>query len=157
MALHLRLTGSPAPSGSRPSIRVMLADDHPAVLHCLRVVLDQEEGVEVVAEASDPTTIARGLRAHHPHVLVLDLGIYRGAVIRTIRGLRAGAPNTTIVAVTLSDSRAIARGALNAGALGFVLKDLADSDLPDAVRAAARGEEYVSPRVARRKIELRAR
>lgn len=149
-----RLQVAGAPEATRPAeegpVSVVLADDHAGVRRSLRAVLDGEEGLEVVAEAGDFEETARALRAHHPHVLVVDLWISDGAGPATIGDLRARAPWTRVVAVTMNDSPAFARALLGAGAAGFVLKEMADSDLPRAVRAAAGGEEFVSPSIAAR-------
>jgi two-component system response regulator NreC len=114
----------------------------------LRLLLDVEEDVEVVAEAVDLATLVREVRGRVPHVLVLDLQMPKGSSVDTIRRLREEAPETEIVVLTMETSPQFARHALAAGAVGFVLKDRADSELPAAVRAAAAGGEYVSPRVA---------
>jgi two-component system, NarL family, response regulator NreC len=87
-------------------------------------------------------------------VLVLDLRI-QGASNEAIGELRERAPETQLVVLTMSDSPVFAQHALACGALGFVLKELADGELPQAVRAAASGSEYVSPRVAPRLEALR--
>jgi two-component system response regulator NreC len=137
------------PIEERP-IGVVLADDHPGVRRSLRAVLDGEEDMEVLAEAGDFEETARVLRLHRPHVLVVDLWSSDGASPATIGDLHTRAPQTRIVVVTMNDSPASARALLGAGAAGFVLKELADSDLPRAVRAAADGEVYVSPRIAGR-------
>ena len=70
--------------------------------------------------------------------------------LETIGKLREQAPDTQIVVLTMDENPVFAQRALACGAVGFVLKDVADGELPQAVRAAARGEEYVSPRVAAR-------
>jgi two-component system response regulator NreC len=129
-------------------IRVILADDHHAVRRNLRLLLDREADVKVVAEAVDLRTVLRHVPAHLPDVLILDLRLPDGSSIETIRCLRAEVPETEIVVLTMEDSPAFAHRALDAGAIGFVLKDQADSELPAAVRCAARGDEYVSERVA---------
>jgi len=129
---------------------VVLADDHAMMRRSLRLLLDDEPDVEVVAEASDLASVARHVHGHQPNVLVLDLGIRGGSSIEGIRALSERAPQTGIVVLTMEDSPVFAQRALTAGAVGFVAKDLADSELPQAVRAAACGEEYVSPRVAAR-------
>jgi two-component system, NarL family, response regulator NreC len=131
-------------------ITVVLADDHAGVRRSLRLLLDGEAGMEVVAEAGDFEEASEALRVHRPRVAVLDLWISDGAGRATIDEMRAWAPNTRIVVLTMDDSPAFARVLLEAGVAGFVLKDLADSDLPRAIRAAARGGEYVSPRIAAR-------
>jgi two-component system, NarL family, response regulator NreC len=154
MATHLHLAPAHidtclAPSAPAP-IRVVLADDHALMRRSLRLLLDTEEGVEVIAEASDLASAVRHVHGHQPHVLVLDLSIPNGSSIETIRKLRERAPDTEVVVLTMEDSPVFAQRALAAGALGYVLKEFADTELPPAVRTAARGEEYVSPRVAAR-------
>jgi DNA-binding NarL/FixJ family response regulator len=154
-----RLAEEPGPLGEVPSVKesisVVLADEHHGVRRSIRALLDGEDGLEVVAEAEDLEAVVRELAAHCPHVLVLDLGITdwdgaRTGGIATIVSLRAQTPGTEIVAVTVNDAPAFARAALDAGAAAFVLKDLAASDLPRAIRAAAGGHRYVTPRVGER-------
>jgi two-component system, NarL family, response regulator NreC len=151
MGSHLKLAPAANSTSSGPSpelpIRVVLADDHALMRRSLRLLLDREEGVEVVAEAEDLTTVMRHVHERQPHVLVLDLSMPDGSSIEAIRRLREEVTSTEIVVLTMEDSPAFAKEALNAGAIGFVLKDFADVELNRAVRAAARGEQYVSPRV----------
>ena len=152
MAAHLHL--APALANSEPSvsdtspIRVVLADDHAMMRRSLRLLLEGEDDVEVIAEAEDIAAVLQHLHGHRPHVLVLDLRMSGGSNLEMIGKLREQAPNTQIVVLTMDESPVFAQHALASGAVGFVLKDLADGELPLAVRAAARGEEYVSPRVA---------
>jgi two-component system, NarL family, response regulator NreC len=151
MSARLHLAPEPGASSEVevPSlIRIILADDHSAVRRNLRLLLDREDGMEVIAEAADMSTVLRHVPAHLPHVLVLDLRLPNGSSIGTIRRLREQVPETAIVVLTMEESPAFAQQALDAGAHGFVVKDQADDELPKAIRAAARGEEYVSPRVA---------
>ncbi len=156
MAAHPHLHVAPEPD-LEPSqlqatapIRVVLADDHVGMRRSLRLLLDNEDGFEVVAEASDHAAVTRHVHGHQPEVLVLDLGLRNGSSIETIRSLSEHAPQTKIVILTMEDNPIFAQRTLTAGALAFVAKDLADVELPDAIRAAAQGEEYVSPRVAAR-------
>jgi two-component system, NarL family, response regulator NreC len=150
MASHLHLAPrsdeSPVPAASL--IRVVLADDHELMRAGLRRMLEHELDVEVVAEASDLETVGDHVLVRRPHVLVLDLDLPGGSCVDTIGGLRERVPETEIVVLTLEQSPAPAQRVLTAGACGYVLKDQADSELPQALRAAARGEQYVSPRVA---------
>jgi two-component system response regulator NreC len=131
-------------------ITVVLADDHALVRRSLRRLLEDEPEVTVVGEAGELTSAGQEVDGRHPQVLVLDLHMRGGASIEAIRSLSDRAPHTSIVIVTMEDSPVFAQRALAAGALGFVSKDLADEELPQAVRAAARGEQYLSPRVAAR-------
>lgn len=154
-APHLHLAADPdAPSDEiadvAASIRVVLADDHAPMRRSLRLLLDGEEDLGVVAEADDLASTVAHVQGCRPSVLVLGLGMPGGSGGETIRRLRARAPATQIVVVTMDESPVLAQSALAAGALGFVVKDLADEELPQAIRRAAGGEQYVSPRVASR-------
>lgn len=137
-----------APRRPAPPIRVVLADDHPVVRRSLRLLLDREDDVKVIAEAADLAGVARHVQGELPHVLVLDLSMPNGSSSATIGHLRRQVPETEIVVLTMEASALFAQQALDAGAVGFVLKDQADSELPAAVRAAAAGGEYVSPQVS---------
>jgi two-component system, NarL family, response regulator NreC len=116
----------------------------------LRVLLEGEDSVEVVAEAGDLPTAMRYVHGYLPHVLVIDLSMSNGTSLEAIRELRDRVPGTKIVVLTMEESAVFAQQALDAGALGFVLRHAADAELAHGVRSAARGEEYVSPRVAAR-------
>ena len=157
MASHLYLAASPRDIerearevNTDEPIRVVLADDHERMRRSLRLLLDEESGVEVTAEAEDLAAVACHVQRHEPQVLVLDLRIPGGSGIETIGRLRERAPETQIVVMTMQDDAAFVQHALAAGALGFVVKDRADEELPSAIRAAARGEEFVSPTLAAR-------
>jgi two-component system, NarL family, response regulator NreC len=152
MSGHLHLVAAATDRGrsappKRP-IRVVLADDHASVRRNLKQLLDREDGITVVAEAADVSTAAQHVRGHRPHVLVLDLKMPGGSSLETIARLRSVVPDTQTVVLTMEPSPMFAQHALGAGAVGFVLKDRADDELPQAVRTAAAGGEYVSPRVA---------
>jgi two-component system response regulator NreC len=137
--------GSPA-----QSIRIVLADDHQVVRAGLRMLLDAEDGFEVVAEASDIEGARRYVRGHHPEVLVLDLNMPGGSSLEAIPLIREESPETQIVMLTMQQEPAFAREALGAGALGYVLKEAADDELVEAVRNAAAGEHYLNPRLGAR-------
>ena len=140
------------PSNERdvPMIRVVIADDHAVVRRGLRQVLDSEHGVEVVAEAPSLTDARRYVRGHHPDVLVLDLNLPEGLSLEAIPGIREEFPDTQIVVLTMQNEPAYAREALSAGALGYVLKEAAESELVEAVRRAAVGDTYLNPRLGAR-------
>jgi len=135
--------------GEGSTIRVVLADDHELIRRSMRSVLDGEQGIDVVGEADGVDSTVRSVRVHRPHVLVCDLRMPSLSNVATIRLIRDRVARTRIVLATMELNPAFAQLALAAGATGFVSKDLADSELAPAVRAAARGQRYVSPRVAR--------
>ena len=104
----------------------------------LRLLLDGEEGVEVIAEAEDMAAAVRHVHGHRPRCCVLDLRMPGGSSIETIGKLRERAPDTQVVVITMEDNPVFAQHALASGALGFVLKDRADSELPRRSRGGAR-------------------
>jgi two-component system response regulator NreC len=152
MDLNLRSAPGPKDSGigaSAPrNIRVVVADDHALMRHGLREVLDGEDGIEVIAEAADLASAVDAVRSSAPHVLVLGLYLPAGARREMIAKLSGAAGQTQIVILAMHHQPAFAQQALASGALGFVLKDRADIDLPAAVRAAANGQRYLSPPLA---------
>jgi two-component system, NarL family, response regulator NreC len=131
-------------------ITVVLADDHAVVRTGLRLLLDAEADVEVVAEAGDFPAAIAAVEAGRPTVLVLDLGMPGGSGLDTIAALTGSVPETGIVVLTMQDDPAFARGALSRGARGYVLKEAADEELLHAIRAAAHGETYLNPRLGAR-------
>lgn len=158
MTARLRLASDPtegdAHAKTQVPIRVVLADDHAMMRQALRQLLESEPNVEVIAEAEDLPAALREARERQPQVLVLDLSMSEGSCTRARSELRARCPETQIVVLTSDDSPVRVQRTLASGALGYVLKELADSELPDAVRAAAQGDEFVSPRVRARLDEL---
>jgi two-component system, NarL family, response regulator NreC len=129
------------------TITVVIADDHSIFRRGLRDLLDAEAGFEVVAEAADLVDARRYVRGHGPRVLVLDLNMAGESSLHSIPAIRAESPGTQIVVLTMQDEPAYAREALSGGALGYVLKEAADAELVDAVRAAASGNSYLNPRL----------
>jgi two-component system, NarL family, response regulator NreC len=131
-------------------VRVVIADDHAVVRSGLRLLLEAEGKVQVVAEAGDVPTAVRMVRAHRPKVAILDLNMPGGSALDAIPQLRESTPESAIVVLTMQDDPAFARQALRNGALGFVLKEAADDELLEAVRLAAQGDTYLNPRLGAR-------
>lgn len=136
-------------SGSE-TITIVLADDHAVVRSALQMLLDAEQDMKVVAEGGDTDAAVRYTRGHKPNVLLLDLGMPGGSSIEAIPVLRSASPQTAIVVLTMEADPTFAREALRAGALGYLLKEAAHSELVEAVRTAARGETYVQPTLGAR-------
>jgi two-component system, NarL family, response regulator NreC len=149
-------------TGGEP-ITIVLADDHQVVRAGLRLLLQAEDGFEVVAEAGDVATTERRVAAYRPRVLVLDLNMPDGSSqpgsvqdistvgsLPAIPRLREAAPETQIVVLTMQNDPAFAREALRSGAIGYVLKEAADSELVQAVRLAAEGRTYLNPELGAR-------
>jgi two-component system response regulator NreC len=132
------------------STTIVIADDHQVVRAGLRLLLDAEEGFEVVAEAGDVATTERRLTAYRPRVLILDLNMPGESSLAAIPRLRQVAPETAIVVLTMHSDPAFARDALRAGATGYVLKEAAESELVRAVRLASEGRTYLNPELGAR-------
>jgi two-component system, NarL family, response regulator NreC len=143
------MTGTDAAESANPT-GIVIADDHAVVRRGLKQVLGAEPDLEVLAEAGDIEDARRYVRGHRPRVLVLDLNLPGGSSLKHIPALRAEAPDTQIVVLTMQNEPAYAREALSAGALGYVLKEAAETELVEAVRRAAAGDTYLNPRLGAR-------
>jgi two-component system response regulator NreC len=129
---------------------VVIADDHAVVRSGLTTLLAAEPGFEVSGEARDVRTAMTLVRAQRPSVLVLDLNMPGEPSLAAIPQFLECSPGTAIVVLTMQNDPAFAREALRAGALGYVLKESANSDLVDAVRAAVAGRTYLQPQLGAR-------
>jgi two-component system response regulator NreC len=136
--------------GHVSDVTVVIADDHAVVRKGLRLLIEAEPGLTVVAEAGTVPDALRMAKAHRPNVLVLDLNMPGGSSLEAIPTLRTEAPMTAIVVLTMQNDPSFARQALQSGALGFVLKEAADDELLGAIRLAADGETYLNPRLGAR-------
>jgi two-component system response regulator NreC len=139
-----------APDGEARSITIVLADDHVVVRRGLRLLLDGEEGLEVVAEAGDVADAMRYVGAHRPTALVLDLNMPGEDSLPAIPRFLETSPQTAIVVLTMQNEPGFAREALQSGAKAYVLKEAADDELVEAIRAAAKGETYLNPKLGAR-------
>lgn len=137
-------------SGDTKPISIVLADDHTVVRRALRVLLDEEPGFEIVAEADDADSAVRYVRGHKPTVLILDLNMPGRPSLDAIPDVFTASPETKIVVLTMQKEPGFARQALQLGVLGYVLKEAADDELVEAVRRAAQGETYLQPTLGAR-------
>lgn len=134
-------------------IRTLVADDQEPVRWALRLILDAEPDIEVVAEAADGAEAVEKARWRRVDVVVLDLRMPRLDGLAAIRRIAESVnPAPSVVALTTFDVDEYLFGALRAGAAGFVLKDSDPAVLVDAVRAAAKGQGLIDPQVTRRTI-----
>jgi len=139
----------PLPDSDPDDVSVVIADDHAVVRKGLRMLIEAEPGLRVVAEAGTVPDAIRMARAHRPRVLVLDLNMPGGSSLEAIPTILQ-TPDVAIVVLTMQDDPSFARRALQAGALGFVLKEAADDELLGAIKLAAAGDTYLNPRLGAR-------
>ena len=131
-------------------ISVVLADDHAVVRTALRMLLETEEDIAVVAEADDAASAIRYAGGHHPDVLILDINMPGGSGLAAIPEIRTSSPDTRIVMLTMQEETSSAREALQAGVLGYILKEAASEELVKAVRFASKGKTYLQPELGAR-------
>ena len=134
-------------------IRILLADDHPVVREGLRGMLSAEPDIEVVGEAASGAEAVALFAALRPDVVLMDLRMPGGDGVDAIGKIRAGhGSSVRIIVLTTYDTDADILRAVEAGAAGYLLKDLPRADLLRAIRAAARGETVLAPLVAGRLV-----
>ncbi|NYD78457.1 response regulator [Arthrobacter cupressi] len=132
-------------------ITVLLVDDHLVVRSGLRALLSTQPDVEVVAEASSGEDGVTAALEHGPDVVLMDLSMGPGIDgIEAIRRIRAARPTQAVLVFTTYDSDADIVRAVDAGAMGYLLKDAAPDEIFTAVRGASRGQSHMSAPVASR-------
>lgn len=137
-------------------ITVVLADDHNVIRAGLRSLLEAEADLRVIGEAADAPTAAKLVEDRRPEVLVLDLQMPGADPRADVPRLRERAPGTAIVVLTMQNDPRGARDLLRAGAAAYVLKQAAERQLADAIRAAAGGGSYVDPELGGALAKLEA-
>ncbi|NKQ26619.1 response regulator [Streptomyces galbus] len=146
--MHDTTTTAPAHPASHAGtngIRILLADDHALVRRGVRLILDQEPDLHVIAEAGDGAEAVETARTHDLDLAVLDIAMPRLTGLQAARELAAVRPGLRILMLTMHDNEQYFFQALKAGACGYVLKSAADRDLVAACRAAMRDEPFLYP------------
>ena len=129
--------------------RILLADDHAVVRRGLRLVLDAEPDLQVVAEAGDGREALEIAASETVDLAVLDVSMPRLTGLQVARELSARRPELPILILSMHDNEEYLFEALRAGASGYVLKSAADHDLIEACRSALRGETFLYPRAVK--------
>ncbi|MBE3009174.1 response regulator transcription factor [Microbispora sp. NEAU-D428] len=125
--------------------RILLADDHALVRRGLRLILDAEPDLVVVAEAADGAEAVEAARSEEIDLAILDIAMPRMTGIQAAREISRRTPGIRILILSMYDNEQYFFEALKAGASGYVLKSVADQDLLEACRAAMRGEPFLYP------------
>lgn len=125
--------------------RILLADDHALVRRGVRLILDSEPDLTVIAEAGDGAEAIDMARADTPDLAILDIAMPRLTGLQAARELSRLQPDVRILILTMYDNEQFFFEALSAGACGYVLKSVADRDLVEACRAAMRDEPFIYP------------
>jgi len=125
-------------------IRVLIADDHGIVRSGLKMLIDRQSDMQVVAEAVDGVSALESTQAERPDVAVLDVSMPRMTGLQAAREIRAHAPDTRVLLLSMHDDAHYFVEGLDAGAAGYVLKRAADTDLIEALRTVAAGRTFLS-------------
>jgi DNA-binding NarL/FixJ family response regulator len=136
-------------------IRVVVVDDHELVRAGLVELLSSAEDIEVVGTAADGGGALEVVSAHRPGVVLMDLSMPGVGGIEATRSILAEHPDIRVIVLTSSSVTSEVLGALDAGAIGYLLKDASPDELRGGIRAAARGESPLSPKAAHAVIAAR--
>ena len=135
------------------TVRIVLADDQALLRKGFRMILEAEDGFEIVGEAADGDDAVRLVGLYEPDVVLMDVRMPGLDGIEATRAIAASSAPTRVLILTTFDLDEYAFSALRAGASGFLLKDVPPAELTAAIRTVARGDAVVSPRVTRRLLE----
>lgn len=138
-------------------IRILLAEDHAVVRQGTRELLEQQDDLQVVAEASDGKEAVQLALKERPDVVIMDFAMPKLNGIEATRQIKAVAPGIAILVLTAYDSDQYVFAFLEAGAAGYLLKDITVDKLIDAIRAVHAGESVLHPAITRKVINRLAR
>jgi DNA-binding NarL/FixJ family response regulator len=139
------------------AIRIVLVDDQPLLRMGFRLILEGEDGIEVVGEASDGAEAVQQVRMLDPDVVLMDVRMPVLDGIEATRAISTSGSNARVIILTTFDLDEYAFAGLQAGASAFLLKDVAPAELTHAVRVVASGDAVVAPRVTQRLLETYVR
>jgi DNA-binding NarL/FixJ family response regulator len=125
--------------------RILVADDHPIVLRGLRMVLDAQPDLDVVAEATDGDEAVDRVMSEDIHLAILDISMPRMTGLQAAREITRRKPDVRVLMLSMHDNEQYLFEAIRVGASGYVLKSAVDRDLVEACRAAMRGEPFLYP------------
>jgi two-component system response regulator NreC len=134
-------------------IRILLADDHTVVRKGLRLLLESQDGFEVIADACDGRETVAFAEQHQPDVVVLDVAMPILNGIEAARQISAKFPNTAIVFLSMHSDESYVLKALKSGARAYLLKDSAEYDLIAAIKAVSEGKAFFSPAISKMLVE----
>ena len=135
------------------SIRIVLADDHTVVRKGLRLLLESYSDFEVVADAADGRQAVALAEEHRPDVVVMDVAMPILNGIEAARQISARLPHSAIVFLSMHSDESYVLKALKAGARAYLLKDSAEYDLVNAVKAVSEGKAFFSPAISKMLVE----
>ena len=140
-------------AGGSPPIRVVIAEDQALVRRGLALLLSMEPDMEVVGQASDGVEAVELARVQHPEVVLMDLHMPRMGGVAATREITRAQPATQVLVLTTLDDDETVFEAVRAGAHAYLLKDAAEAELLETIRALKRGESRLTPQIARKVMD----
>jgi DNA-binding NarL/FixJ family response regulator len=134
-------------------IRILLADDHNIMRRGLRLLLERQPGFEVVGEAADGRQAVEQAEATRPDIVILDIAMPNMSGIEAAQRISPLLPHAAIVILSMHSDEGYVLRALKAGAKGYILKDSAENDLIEAIRAVSAGKAFFSPEISNILVE----
>lgn len=128
-------------------IKILIADDHAIVRDGLRQLLSGQKDMEVIGEAEDGKQALERVKSLHPDVILLDIAMPQLSGLEVISLIKESVPKTQIVVLSMHSKETYVQQVLTAGALGYVLKASPSTDILEAIRAAHRGEYFLSSKL----------
>jgi two-component system response regulator NreC len=134
-------------------IRILLADDHNVMRRGLRLLLESQPGFTVVAEAADGRVAVQQAQATKPDVAVLDIAMPHLNGTEAAQRIIEALPNTAVIILSMHSDEGYVLRALRSGAKGYLVKDSAEGDLIEAIKAVSQGKAFFSPEVSKMLVE----
>ena len=138
--------------GSMSKIKIMLAEDHVLVREGTKEMLDREEDIDVVAEAGDGEEAVRLATEQDLDIVIMDIALPKLNGIEATKQIKEISPGTAILVLTAYDDDEYVFALLEAGAAGYLLKDVSTDELVEAIRAVQAGESMLHPAIARKVV-----
>lgn len=141
----------------KSEIKVITADDHPIVRQGLKLMIEADKLMTVVAQAGDGETALELIEEHRPDVAVLDIDMPKMDGFAIVRELQSKSIDTEIVFLTMHGEEEIFQAAMDLGVKGYVLKDSATTDIVDSIKSVAAGKAFISPSLSALLLNRRRR
>jgi len=141
----------------KTEIRVVIADDHPMIRQGMRSAIEADPGLKIVAEAGDGETALAQIRSLRPSVALLDMEMPNLSGLEVLQAVQEIKPPVAVVFLTVHKDERFFNAAMDRGAKGYVLKESAVNDIIASIKAAAAGENFISPQLSSYLLNRRAR
>src|SRR4051794_37093238 len=129
-------------------VQILIVDDRKLVREGISQLLGDQNGLYAIAEADDPASALKVIKALSPHVVIFSFSLANFSAVAFLRAARAAAPDARLIALTLRPAASLVHDMLQAGAAACLARDSASDELIKAIRAALNGNVYVSPSLA---------